>query len=285
MSTVLGTLINTISPFVTGNTHLLTWITYDNRRLSNSINEHEITTFITDPYVLNAMLKYNSVDFHPGLETVIVSGEHLPETTQEAWVNNTTVKLLNWFTLTENLHPIIQELQPNNKSKCLGKASPTVDLRVVDEQGNECPVGQIGILEFKSKVQGQHYLLDDTQSSFTFVNGWVHSDDLVKVDEDGTYWYVSKTKQQITINNHQLNMLDIESDILTFDEVEDCSVQEIDGTIKIDVMLQLGQELTADSIVSKLNNAAINTGCINFVELISRTLNNKKFVQFAGTTV
>ena len=76
-------------------------------------------------------------------------------------------------------------------------ARPWAQCRVVDDEGRDVPVGEEGELLVKTPIIMQGYFRDPEQTKDAFVDGWFRTGDLVKRDEDGYFFFVSRKKDII----------------------------------------------------------------------------------------
>jgi fatty-acyl-CoA synthase len=77
---------------------------------------------------------------------------------------------------------------PEEKTDTIGVPGMYVDARVVDDDGERLPPGEVGELELASPHAGDRYWQNEVETAETFGDGWVSTGDLASVDEDG---YVS----------------------------------------------------------------------------------------------
>ncbi|MGE5523627.1 MAG: AMP-binding protein, partial [Rhodospirillaceae bacterium] len=71
------------------------------------------------------------------------------------------------------------------------------ECRVVDEEGNDVPAGEVGELLVKTPIIMQGYYRDPEQTKAAFRDGWFMTGDLVRRDEDGYFFFVSRKKDII----------------------------------------------------------------------------------------
>lgn len=76
-------------------------------------------------------------------------------------------------------------------------ARPWAQCRVVDDEGRDVPVGEPGELWVKTPIIMQGYFRDPEQTAGTFEGDWFKTGDLVKRDEDGYFYFISRKRDII----------------------------------------------------------------------------------------
>ena len=76
-------------------------------------------------------------------------------------------------------------------------ARPWAQCRVVDDEGRDVPVGEPGELWVKTPIIMQGYFRDPEQTANTFEGDWFKTGDLVKRDEDGYFYFISRKRDII----------------------------------------------------------------------------------------
>ncbi|MCM0035834.1 MAG: AMP-binding protein [Burkholderiaceae bacterium] len=71
---------------------------------------------------------------------------------------------------------------------------PWAICRIVDDEGLDVPAGEAGELWVKTPIAMQGYFRDPEQTEQAFHDGWLKTGDLVKCDEDGYYFHLSRKK-------------------------------------------------------------------------------------------
>jgi crotonobetaine/carnitine-CoA ligase len=74
---------------------------------------------------------------------------------------------------------------------------PFAELRVVDDDGRDLPVGETGELAVRTPMIMKGYYRDPEATQAAFKDGWFLTGDLVKRDADGYYWFVARKKDII----------------------------------------------------------------------------------------
>jgi fatty-acyl-CoA synthase len=87
---------------------------------------------------------------------------------------------------------------PREKADSVGVPAMHVDARIVSEDGEELPAGEIGELELASPHAADRYWREEAETAETF-GRWVSTGDLARRDEDG-YYYVEGRKKNMYVS-------------------------------------------------------------------------------------
>jgi fatty-acyl-CoA synthase len=93
----------------------------------------------------------------------------------------------------------------------VGKVIPTVAARVVDENMNDVPVGQVGEIVYRAPTLMAGYWNNPTATAEAFAGGWFHSGDLVRQDEEGYVWVVDRKKDMIISGGENIYCAEVEN--------------------------------------------------------------------------
>lgn len=107
-----------------------------------------------------------------------------------------------------------------------GKASqPMVDLRILDEAGNELQQGQVGEVCIRSVANFRGYWKNEeaTKAAFTGT-GFFRTGDLGYLDEDGYLFIVDRKKDIIIRGGENISCIEVEDAIYAHDDIAECSV-------------------------------------------------------------
>ena len=87
---------------------------------------------------------------------------------------------------------------------------PWATCRVVDDNGNDVVAGEAGELWVKTPIAMQGYFRDPEQTQHAFQDGWLKTGDLVKYDEDGYYYHLSRKKDIIRRRGENIAAAELE---------------------------------------------------------------------------
>ncbi len=215
----LGALV--IFPFRVGATTVL-FESIAPPQLLEKITELKITCLFTAPTAYRAMLANASHENTSSLKRCISAGEHLPKATWEAWNNATGIKIIDGIGATELLHIFISASDDEIIPGMTGKVVPGYQAKIVDENFNEVPDGEIGRLAVKGPT-GCRYLNDDRQTSYV-TNGWNLTGDLYIKHTNGYFQYQSRSDDMIISSGYNIAAPEVENAILTHSSVFETAV-------------------------------------------------------------
>ena len=106
----------------------------------------------------------------------------------------------------------------------IGQPYPNMDIRIVDEQGNDCPVGVPGEMLARGVAMFRGYWNNSVATVETLRDGWVHTGDMARVDEDGFIYLMDRKKDVINSGGENIYSREVEEAILQHPAVSECAV-------------------------------------------------------------
>lgn len=106
----------------------------------------------------------------------------------------------------------------------VGIAVPGVSVRVVDEQDNPVPPGEVGELVVQGPNVMKGYLNQPQATSEALKNGWLHTGDLATIDEDGYVFIVDRKKNMILTGGFNIYPREVEEVLYTHPAVSEAAV-------------------------------------------------------------
>ena len=107
-----------------------------------------------------------------------------------------------------------------------GKPSPLANVALFDDYDNEVPVGTPGEICVRSPVVFLGYWGLEEETAYTFRNGWHHTGDMGRFDEDGYLWFLKRKaeKELIKPGGENVYPADVEKAVLEHEKVAEASV-------------------------------------------------------------
>lgn len=106
----------------------------------------------------------------------------------------------------------------------VGQASPTVRIRVVDEQGGDCAVDTPGEVLIQSGAMTRGYWNNSAATVETLRGGWVHTGDVGRLDEDGFLYLVDRKKDMIISGGENIYSREVEEALVHHPSVSEAAV-------------------------------------------------------------
>lgn len=106
----------------------------------------------------------------------------------------------------------------------VGKVIPTVSARVVDEDMNDVPVGQVGEIVYRAPTLMAGYWNNPKATAEAFAGGWFHSGDLVRQDADGYVWVVDRKKDMIISGGENIYCAEVENALAAHPSIGEAAV-------------------------------------------------------------
>lgn len=209
-----------------------------------------IDYFISIPLVYNTLVKARIPWYLKmiwGKRIYVSGGGPLPGDTLEKFSKRFRGNLIEGYGLSE-ASPVVS-LNPLNAERpgSIGKPLPNLQVKIVDEDLVEVPVGSEGelIVRGPNVMKGYYKRPDDTEQ--TLINGWLRTGDVARCDEDGYLYIVDRIKDMIIVKGINVYPREIEELLYKHQLVEHAAVigqaDEHSGEVPIGyIVLAEGQE-------------------------------------------
>lgn len=158
----------------------------DPQALGEVIAKHEVDLVVTTPTFLRALMRRAGREKLGKLKMVVTGAEKLSGALREEFVEKIGVKVYEGYGMTEG-SPVIAVNRPGaEKTGTVGKLVKGLEVRTVDEEtGEVLQTGKPGILEFRGPNIFPGYLGRTDLTEKVLREGWYHSADFGRLDEDG----------------------------------------------------------------------------------------------------
>ena len=223
------------------------------------IQKHKPTILYNAPTSYTAMLAMENFTEEydiSSLRICISAGESLPAPLWEAWKERTGLDTIDGIGSTENFHIFLSNFPDDIRPGSSGKPFDGYELKVVDDDGNEIPQGEIGNLLVKGETAASAYLHQYEKSQQAFIGEWLFTGDKYYVDEDGYYWHAGRSDDMMKVGGIWVSPVEVESTVLSHEAVLECAcVAQVDNAdlVKPKVYVILNEGYTAsDELVSEL---------------------------------
>jgi crotonobetaine/carnitine-CoA ligase len=143
------------------------------------------------------------------------------------------------FNMTEISSPIVSAPNPTVRGTC-GKVRSGVDVRLVDENDCEVPIGTVGEMMVRTDrpwAMSHGYLKEPQATARAWRNGWFHTGDAFKKDANGNFFFVDRMKDSIRRRGENISSFEVEAEILAHPDVRECAALAVPSELGEDEVL------------------------------------------------
>jgi acyl-CoA synthetase (AMP-forming)/AMP-acid ligase II len=178
------------------------------------------------------------------------------------------------FGQTESSFVVALDLvRPGAQPSLRKRPAPLLDVRIVDEDLRELPVGVPGECVVRGPSVMSGYIADPAATADAFRGGWLHTGDVLVRHEDGTFTYVDRLKYLIKTGGENVYPAEIEQVLTAHAAIrEACAISVPDErwgeTIKAVVVLEPGESCSPDEIRAWCREHLARFKCPRYVEFL-----------------
>ncbi len=223
-----------------------------------TIAEHGVTKYFAPPTVWIGLLRhadFDSTDLS-SLRKGYYGAAAMPvEVLKEILQRLPDLSLWNFYGQTE-LAPVATILPPHEQLSHAGSAGYpvlNVETRLVDDEGHEVPVGEVGEVVHRSPQIAAGYWRNEDKTAEAFAGGWFHSGDLAVADDDGRITIVDRKKDMIKTGGENVASREVEEAIYAHPDVAEVAVFALPDpkwieAVTATVVAKEGADLTVESV-------------------------------------
>ncbi len=231
---------------------------FDVKEVVKLIGKYKVTMFPGVPTIYVAINQYaaqHKVDLS-SVEVCISGGAPLPVEVAQEFERITGGKVVEGYGLSE-ASPVTHANPVWGKRKfgSIGLPFPDTDARVVDpETGEDLLVGEVGELVVQGPQVMKGYWNRPKETAQALRNGWLHTGDMAKMDEEGYFYIVDRKKDMIISGGYNIYPREVEEVLYEHPKIMEAAVigvpHDYKGEIvKAYVVLKKGEKLTVEEVV------------------------------------
>lgn len=213
------------------------------------IREQKATVFAGVPTMYNFLYQYEngSREDYETIRLSISGGSALPVSLLENFEKKFNTRISEGYGLSEAspvtcFNPLDRERIPGS----IGMSIVNVENKVVDENGNEVPKGEVGELIVKGPNVMKGYYKMPEETAKTIKDDWLYTGDMAKEDKNGYFYIVDRKKDMIIVGGFNVYPREVEEVLYSHSDIVEAAVVGIPHD-------ELGEEIHAH-IVTKKNS-------------------------------
>ncbi|MDD1775616.1 MAG: AMP-binding protein [Methanobacterium sp.] len=223
---------------------------FDAGHMLDKASKFGVTTFCAPPTIYRFLIKedMSKYDFST-LKYAVTAGEPLNPEVYNKFNEYTGLKLMEGFGQTECVVCIANFPWIEPRPGSMGKPSPKYDIKLMDNEGNLCDIGEEGEIVIKTtpyKPPGlfNGYYLDEEKTEEVWVGDYYHTGDTAWMDEDGYLWFVGRNDDIIKSSGYRIGPFEVESAVLSHPAVLESAITGVPHHIR-------GQIIKATIVLTK----------------------------------
>jgi fatty-acyl-CoA synthase len=200
---------------------------YTGQKVVHSIQQYNCTIILLVPTMYHLLIQteeFWKIDF-PTMKIFLSGAAPCPLQVYEAFQKK-GLAFKEGYGLTEAgpNNFFIDHTDAQVKRGSVGKPMLFNAVRLVKDNGQEAKVNEVGELLIKGKHSFSHYWNNELATLETKKEGWIHTGDLAKKDEEGFHYIVGRKKDMIITGGENVYPLEIEHWIATHPGVDEVAV-------------------------------------------------------------
>ncbi|MCP3872566.1 MAG: long-chain fatty acid--CoA ligase [Desulfobacteraceae bacterium] len=200
---------------------------FDPLMIYNDIEKYQVTKFLGVPTVYRELLKVDPKKRKDISSLIVCAGggekltEDLIKQCEEAGLafrqimGQTETSILLWAS----------EDDPSKKPGTVGRPVFHAEVSILDERGKVAKPGEIGEIVVRGSIMMKEYWQDPVKTEETIKNGYLHTGDLARMDEDGFFYLVGRAGDMYISGGENVYPAEVEKILKLHPGIEDVAVK------------------------------------------------------------
>jgi len=260
--------------------------TLDPKRFLELLGEEKVTAFGSVPALLQILQMVPDFDKYDwsSVEVILVYAAPVPVTLLKEYAE-AGIEVRQLYGLTECTGPaaVIDGEHALTKAGSCGLPMFYIDIRLVDEDGNDVGPEELGEVLIRSQNVMLGYWDKPEETARTIRDGWLYTGDIAKMDDEGYLYIMDRKKDMIISGGENIYPAEIEDFLLSHPKVADvgvigCPDEQWGEAVRAVVVVKEGEELTEVELIEyckgKIGKFKMPRSVV-FVEALPRTPTGK----------
>ena len=227
-------------------------------RVAEIVTAHRPTLFFCIPTFYAALNSSDlATDTFASVRLGVSAAEPLPAETFERFRERFGVTVLDGIGSTEMLHIYLSNSPADLRPGTSGKPVDGYEVRVVDDDGQDQPIGEPGQLLVTGQSMTTGYWCQSEINQATFDGPWMRTGDLYAVDGDGYHAYLGRVDDMLRVGGEWVSPAEVEATLISHPAVLEAAVvgeHDAGGVLRpvAHVIRVDGVDTGADDLASEL---------------------------------
>jgi long-chain acyl-CoA synthetase len=201
--------------------------------------------------------RFRKLDFSR-LKATFSGGMALQQATAEHWKDVTGCEICEGYGMTETSPVVSVNPFGGIQIGTIGIPMPSTDCKIIDDEGNELPLGATGELCVKGpQVMKGYWQRPEATDEILDAEGWLKTGDIALIQEDGYLRIVDRKKDMILVSGFNVYPNELEDVLATLPGVLQCAAigvpdEKSGEAIKVFIVLKPGESLLKEEVISHM---------------------------------
>ena len=198
----------------------------------------------------------------------------MPEQVTNDLIAKFGLRVREGYGLTESVPVLTTSLTGNHKVGSIGKPVPRVQLRLVDEHGEDADLGDSGEVWAKGENIFLGYYRDQEATDRVLTHdGWLRTGDIAVIDDEGDLYLVDRLKDLIIVSGFNVYPAEVEQVLLTHPSIAQAAVvgaphPHTGESVRAHIVLKPGVHLDEDAIIEHCQKQLARYKCPSKVLIV-----------------
>lgn len=257
---VYGLTISNIC-FLTGSA-IVVFSGFDVKAVFEAIEKYHVKTFSAVPAMIHALVSFPHAENYntSSLESVGSGSAPLPVALLHAFEKKFGAKVYEGYGLSEAA-PVVTAHKKgiDIKPGSVGIPIPGVEVKILDSEGAEVPVGEVGELLVRGDNITPGYYQNEEETDRVLRDSWLHTGDMARRDDEGYIYIVDRKKDLIIRGGFNIYPRDVEEILNRNESVSEAAVvgvpdEKMGEEMAACVVLKPGAEMTEEELIRYCQN-------------------------------
>lgn len=249
---------------------------FDPTTVFDTIRDERVTVLVGPPTLWAALSHIDLVpdDALATIRIALSGAAMLPDRVVEDVMGRFGVRILEGYGLTEAAPAVIVAREDDTPVGSIGRPLVGVEVRIVDDDGNDVYVGDPGEIIVRGPNVFAGYL-DDPEATARAIDadGWLRTGDVAVVDDNGYVFIVDRSKDLIIVSGFNVFPAEVEEVLVANPGVSDAGVVGVPHpytgeTVKAFVVVEDGHGIEEDDLIEWCATELARYKCPTKIDLI-----------------
>jgi long-chain acyl-CoA synthetase len=223
------------------------------------IEKEKVTQAFMVPTLLNFIMNLSEEekrgwDFRSMRVIIVATAPLLTKTKEEVLKYFSSARLYDLYGASETgINTVLKPEDQMRKIRCCGKPFTGVDIKLLDDDGKEVPVGEVGQLYVKGFNILKEYYKNPEATKECWRDEWITVGDVARMDEEGYYYIVDRKKDMVISGGVNIYPIEIDEVIQKHPKVFEVAVIGVPDetwgeSLKAIIVLKEGEKATEEEI-------------------------------------